>query len=545
MKKILIALLVMGILPLTFIYAQNAADKAKTLAERTFDDKNIILRFAAISDTHMQTPNWIPSRKLTKALEQLNAKADGKLDAVLISGDLTDYGMPEQAAELKRVFDNSSIDLNKTRLVFTIGNHEYYAHQLQKAPWKGGYLFRDVFGEQAYNGASPEEIQAANYHATVNGYDFIAVNCDQYESEVKYRDSDIEWLKKQLADAVKNHPGKPVFVTSHPNITGTNLGSNDGSFWAGRDLYYVLKDYPQVIFFCGHLHYSEADERSIWQGEFTTIGLGSTYYLSNHDKDDVTGSPFIDLDGGYEANDFLETPGQGLYLEVDKNNNVRITRMDFTHNRGIKTPWIIPAPKKDNSHLAYYTPAREKITFGKTAPVFPKNAYIKEVSTAKGLYQFEFTQAKDNDMVYCYEVSFIDNATGKVLKTISTLSDFYLYANPSDMSPVLVKTVAKADSVLYPFTTYYEKDYYLQIVALDCFGQKSAPLKSKVIKSSCFGNCQGNLLRNGTINGKDEWQLEKIEKPFINMACVETYENVSPRNLLNAGKSVSVQRPNL
>ncbi|HEX3074326.1 MAG TPA: metallophosphoesterase, partial [Ignavibacteriales bacterium] len=75
---------------------------------KKFDEKNIVLRFAAISDTHMQSPNWIPSQKLSKALEQLNAKADGKLDAVFISGDLTDYGLPEQAAELKRVFDHSS-----------------------------------------------------------------------------------------------------------------------------------------------------------------------------------------------------------------------------------------------------------------------------------------------------------------------------------------------------------------------------------------------------------------------------------------------------
>lgn len=496
MKKILIAFLIMCMLPSLFVSTAFAGGKPKALADKKFDEKNIVLRFGAISDTHMQSPNWIPSQKLSKALEQLNAKADGKLDAVFISGDLTDYGLPEQAAELKRVFDHSSIDLDKTRLVFAIGNHEYYGHQLQKLPWKGGFLFRDVFGDQAYKGASDEEIMAANYHAVVNGYDFIAINCDQYDGGVKYRESDLSWLKKQLDEAVKNRPGKPVFVASHPNIVGTNLGSNDGDFWAGKDLYYVLKDYPEVIFFCGHLHYSEADERNIWQGEFTTIGLGSTYYLSNHNKEDLSGESIIELSGGFETSDYLETPGQGVYAEVDKNNNVRLTKIDFTHRKDIKSPWLVPGPKKDKSHLLYYTPEQLKATFGKAAPVFPKGSVVKEISKVHGNYQYQFTQAKDNDMVYCYQVSFVEKASGKVLKSVYTLSDFYLYANPSEMAPALTKSVPKADSLLAPFNTNYAKDYYIQVVAVDCFGQKSAPIKSETIKGSGMGNSQGMIMND-------------------------------------------------
>jgi hypothetical protein len=252
---------------------KTVTGKQSLLPPVQFDENNVVIKFAAISDTHMQGTNGIPSQKLATALDQLNNKANGNLDALFVTGDLTDYGLPEQITELKRVFDNSKIDFHKTKFIFAIGNHEYYNHQLKGAVWNGGYLFKDVFGDEVYQGATDQEIKDGDYHAVVNSYDFIAVNCVQYDGGVKYADSDIAWLKDQLKIAAAERPGKPIFVGSHPNITGTNLGSNEGDYWACSDLYDILKNYPQVIYFCGHLHFPENDERSIWQGDFTTIGV--------------------------------------------------------------------------------------------------------------------------------------------------------------------------------------------------------------------------------------------------------------------------------
>lgn len=457
-----------------------------------FDDNNVIMSFATISDTHIQGTNGIPSQKLASVLEQINDKANGELDALLISGDLTDYGLPEQVTELKRVIDNSKIDLKKTRFIFALGNHEYYNHQLKGAAWEGGYLFKDDFGDEVYKDATDQEIKAGDYHTVVKGYDFIAVNCTQYEGGVKYANSDIAWLKIQLAQAALNDPGKPIFVTSHPNITGTNLGSNEGSYWTGTDLYRIIKSYPQVIYFCGHLHFPENDERSIWQGDFTTIGVGSTYYCSNHPTDDNNGNTFIDIVSGFETADAQKT-SQGLYIEIDKNNNVKITRMDFANKENIKSPWIIPSPKSDKSNLLYYTPKQEAVTQGNTAPVFPADAFVKEISkidSGNGVYQLKFTQAIDNDMVYSYQISFINKATGKIIKTISTLSDFYLHANPNEMSHSLIKTINNADSLLAPFSLVFNKEYYIKVVAINCFGFKSKPLVSNLITNSFYHNKQ-------------------------------------------------------
>jgi 3',5'-cyclic AMP phosphodiesterase CpdA len=477
---------------------QNGDKKDSKLPNVRFDDKNVVLRFAAISDIHIMGKDQKPSQRLYAALEQLNARAGGKLDVVFITGDLTEMGYPAQAAELKRVFDSSSVDLNKTRLVFAIGNHEYFGYKPEQGPWRGGFTFKDAFGDQAYIGATDEEIQAANYHAVVGGYDFIAVNCSKYGKGVTWAESDIAWLKEQLAKAAKERPGKPIFVGSHPNITGTNQGSNEGTYWNGRGLYDVLKDYPQAIYFCGHLHFSEANERNIWQGDFTTIGLASLFYLSNHIKDDDNGNTFIDVMEGFRTFDADSTPSQGVYGEIDKSGNVRLTKLDFTHKEEIKSPWLVPAPKEDKSHLLYYTPEQLKLTFGGEAPYFEEGSYVQEVSKDNGDYYFKFSQAKDNDLVLSYQISFIDNVTGKEIKNISALSDFYMHANPRDMAPVLTKFVLKADSVLAPFNTHYENDYYIQVIALDCYGQKSAPVKSSVIKGSgkktSMGNGQGLLM---------------------------------------------------
>lgn len=452
-----------------------------------FDKNNIVLKFGVLADIHIQGNNRPPSKKFASALKQLLTKANGNLDALLIAGDLTDYGLPSQVSDLKRIMYNSGLNLTKTRFIFALGNHEYYNHQLKGALWKGGYLFRDIFGNKVYKGATRKEIKAGDYHTTVNGYDFIAVNCSQYEGGVKYLSSDINWLKKQLKIAASNHPGKPVFVVSHPMITGTNFGSNEGAYWAGKDLYNVFMNYPQVIYFCGHLHFPENDERSIWQGDFTTIGVGSTFYCSNHPKDDKNGNTFIDIKRGFETDDARET-SQGLFVEVDKQSNVKIVRMDFANEEEIKSPWIIPAPQKDKSQLSYYTLQQEIKNLAGISPYFPHDASVKIIYKNNDEFKIMFTQAKDNDMVYSYRISFVGVNTNKILKTISTLSDFYLHAKPEEMASYLTRTIKNADSVLSPFGINYANDYYLNIVAIDCFGKTSKPLISKIINNSTFKN---------------------------------------------------------
>ena len=59
------------------------------VADLEFDEEHIVLRFGAISDTHLMAGQ----AKFEESLRQLYQKAGkNKLDAILVAGDLTDGG---------------------------------------------------------------------------------------------------------------------------------------------------------------------------------------------------------------------------------------------------------------------------------------------------------------------------------------------------------------------------------------------------------------------------------------------------------------------
>lgn len=447
-----------------------------TLPTQTFDETNIKSRFGVLSDIHISSDSGDANDKFASALQQLKAQAGGNLDAVLAVGDVTDYGKPEQAAAVAKVA-KANLDLTKTQFIPICGNHEIYNSELGGATWIGNNLFNDAFGGNLYPGATADEIAAGNYHTTINGYDYIGVNCMQYDGGVQYRQEDVDWLKAELQAANTANPGKPIYVFSHPMITGTNWGSNFSSFYSGSDLYSVLKDYPQVIYFAGHLHFPINDERDIWQGDFTTVGTGSCYYCSLEDQ--AFGMQYYDISGG-NPSDCMQY-SQGLYVEIDANNNTRITRMDFYNKATIKESWVIPAPDANKTFLKYYTNNRSLENNG---PSFDATATVKKdsIDTTKNTMTFEFNKATDDDMVYNYLVSFVDNTTGKTVKSVLMYSDFYRHANPADMSAVVQKTFSAG--TLAPFTTDYPNDYYIQVEAIDSYGVKSAAIKSEVYKGT-------------------------------------------------------------
>jgi hypothetical protein len=75
-------------------------------------------------------------------------------------------------------------------------------------------------------------------------------------------------------DGKKIDPSLPFFYVQHPHLKDTCYGP-----WAwGHDAGITTKTlsaYPNAIAFSGHSHYSLTDERTIWQGAFTSVGTGS------------------------------------------------------------------------------------------------------------------------------------------------------------------------------------------------------------------------------------------------------------------------------
>lgn len=112
-------------------------------------------------------------------------------------------------------------------------------------------------------------------HYTVNGFHFIGVSpdcekmSDGYRKILPYLKIEIELAKKECGDRL-------IFVTTHNCAENTVYGSDD---WGDKGLFDLFSQYPNLINFAGHLHYSLLDERSIWQGAFTAFGTQSTSYV--------------------------------------------------------------------------------------------------------------------------------------------------------------------------------------------------------------------------------------------------------------------------
>ncbi len=439
------------------------------LAGKTeFDENNIVLRFGAVSDLHYTQG----AAKFEECLRQLYQKAgENKLDAIFVAGDLTDGGSLSEVQTLKRTLDKVELAKKGTEFIFALGNHDI---AFDSKPYNGE-VFKKGLGDYAYKGATAEEIKNGNHHMVVNGYHFIAVNCKYYNGGCHHANEDLEWLKKALDEAVADDPAKPIFVATHPVIYDTVYGSKEGSYWYSTNINQVLKGYPQVFTFGGHLHFPLNDERNINQKSYTALGCGGTLYCSLEGA--INGIKPIDTGGGMEPGD-CHNFSQGLYLEVDKNNNVRITRMDFFNKAEIKKPWIVPSPKEDKSHLQAYT--LEAMSANNKAPYFEKNAAITIKRMTKRMIYFDFDAAKDDDLVYYYEIHLIEHDTGYPAGYNHTItySDFYRSANPEQMKTKLSKTAKINDFKVLFGLLETDREYVLRVIAVDTFGLKSEPICS-------------------------------------------------------------------
>ena len=438
-----------------------------------FNEKDIVLRFPAISDMHIA--GGLQSDKFLSALDQL--KERGPLDAILIGGDFTDYGLPEQVKTFCSLL-TSKVDLDKTRLVLAMGNHEMFDHELNKVPFMVNTYLKKELGDRYQHGAPNSDTMACRYHTQVSGFDLVAISCLSFEhGGVKYRQEDVDWLDDILT---KSDPNKPVFITTHAMLEGTEWGSDLGGYWAEENkgkLREMLNKHPNAILFSGHLHYPLNNELSIWQGEFTGVGTASVYFASMGDKD-PNGIPYLFMKGN-EPSDRMNF-SQGLLVEVDRAGNSRLTRMDFHNKKTIGEPWVIPAPKADKSHLRPYS--IEERTKGNQVPAFSAGSKVKvrNVKDPMDLLEVSFPKAKDDNMVISYEVTFINQKTGKEINKVALYSDYYrsTYGQQSDV------VFRVDDRMLYPFSTLYPDDYTCVVRAYDCYGAYSEPISSDTVKGT-------------------------------------------------------------
>lgn len=430
-----------------------------------FDEGHIVFSFGAISDTHVSGTSNDSGKKLTSALRQLKSKAQEKdedgLDAVVIAGDLTDTpgSASTQTGYFKSIYE-AELKPAQVPMIYTIGNHDansgyrWSSNTVQSARAMSQALGADYF----LTDQDPQ--MRENFECRdclVDGFHVLCVTPNS-SCPVGYYGNVVLWLDQKLKELTEADPERYVFVNTHPMIENTVYGSllgapsgeaisdiwysSAGDYWATRALTETLAKYPQAVTFGGHLHFPLHDPRSIWQGAFTSFGCGSVYYMA------IENGKYENMKSATVMNDSYEV-SDGWLIQIDRNGNLRATAMDFSNQAQIGTPYEIPFPHSDKSHLTRYGAERAAAN---QAPVLDPERLQMTTRQVGSLTStvVEWAKASDDEFAHHYVLTVTKD--GATIASKKYLSDFYRHPLPSGMKETWSVSLGSLASGTYQVT---------------------------------------------------------------------------------------------
>ncbi len=434
------------------------------------------LRFGVVSDIHITTPK--SCRMLERALRYFKKRG---ADAVVIPGDLADWGIRQSLVYLRETWDRVFAGTDVVPL-FCTGNHD----------WEG-WWYGDMTMEMHANGYSEDDRLYRNKDAStlakaweevfgekfepvrlrsVKGYDFVSSEYSVGPGKLA------KWMKGH-ADRLKGP--KPFFFFQHLPIKGTTA---DSFGWAddGKTKP-VLDPFHNCIAFTGHTHRPFLDERQIWQGEFTAIGVPSLSYACPPRDVFHENSHGAPKDGPKPVMPVLPTRrdlrgGQGFFVDV-WDDKVVVERIDIEELETDGFAWVIPVPH-DSANLPFANGARDDL---EPVPQFPKGASL-ELETRNA-----FDRSGRWAIVLDCRFPSAETAFGH------RVFDYEIRAVPRDGSDPLVKYFY---SPAYPKMAKFEpktqrfwfnvaelpqdREYVVEVRARNCFGRRSEPIVSGVLR---------------------------------------------------------------
>ena len=328
------------------------------------------LKVGVLSDIHISPPDMFNSAEAIKKFEDTLAffKRE-KVDAVLIAGDLTNDGLVRElqtvADAWKKIFGAINCGPEK---IFVTGNHEqvYYTSARKKGDFTNlryaDGLYRDVrknwkavFGEEW----SPFFIK------TVKGYSFVGAHWAEWNDEKALR-AFFEANRAKLAN------GRPFFYVQHAHPQNSCYGAWTWHQKDGGPTHKVLADYPNSVAFSGHTHYTITDERSVWQGAFTSLGTGALRWVSLPSGRE--NGPLGNGEGRRMGN--IGWGSQGMVMSVWDDVMV-FERYDFVNFEKLGDDWVVPVLRDRSTDREF---SFEKRIANTAAPEFPAGAEITVAS---------------------------------------------------------------------------------------------------------------------------------------------------------------------
>ncbi len=208
------------------------------------DRENLRLSFAAIADTHL--PNRESASLNLNNLFLDAEKSEADYDALLMAGDIADYGF---RSEYNRFFDVLDKQKAFPHLLVTMGNHD------------ARFIFKrnihDIIMKKVEKYLGIDAKGKSYYSIDIKGYTFIVIGTEKRVLEkASLSKEQINFLDSELARATKD--GKPVFVMCHQAFKDTHglpeVWKTGDMGEESDEVRAVMEKYRNVFFINGHLH---------------------------------------------------------------------------------------------------------------------------------------------------------------------------------------------------------------------------------------------------------------------------------------------------
>ncbi len=473
--------------------------KYPSIKTKTFDASNIVLSLGVVSDVHIN--QQAQANKWKSALQQLKAKAlendANGMAGVLVVGDLIDQPVNNQLSLFKSTLE-SEIDVTKTPMIYTIGNHDVPNYAWASTMVSDVAYMRNMFGDDYFQTDQDQEMRTKYEarHCVIGDYHILAISPNG-DSPIAYDPTAVTWLDNQLAAITSAEPEKYVIVLTHPMIKNTVYGSRLGEeggiwestlphYWATDVLTPVLRKYPQAVVFGGHLHFPLNDPRSVWQGDFSVFGCASVRYmaLENGKYEDMSSATVMK-----DCNEF----SQGNLLQFDASGNMRVLRMDFHNKDVIGEPIVSSYPTSDKGHLTKYNHTTRSL-----ANAAPSLSTLS-VDVADGAATAKWAAGTDDEFVHHYVLTL--RKGGAVVTTKKILADFYKSAKTSGMKKEWTRSLGNVSDGTYELT----------LEAFDSWDAAAKPLTKTFVVGATTNSIWTNdeagskAVSGGTGNASEGW----------------------------------------
>ena len=450
------------------------------------EEAGALLKMGVISDVHLNS-NPGSEATLRTALEYFR---DRGVEAVLVAGDIADAGRRQElqlfADTWFRVFpDDKAPDGHHVERLIVYGNHcmdgwrwnKYMRESAEAAARDGlGYApSRARIWEEVFH----EEFKPI-WMKTVKGIPVIGAHWETRETNP----NGIAIESFMAAHGREIDPRMPFIYVQHAHPKDTCMGAWAWGHDDGRATR-ALSPFPNAIAFSGHSHYSLTDERSVWQGAFTSINAASLSYASFDYslRENTSGNSF-----GYRgesrphrmSNIGRCRSGHGMLVSVFAD-HLAIERRSFIYDDLLGDDWIVPLPaangtysyaKRAAKRLAPEFAAGAKVTVAVT----PKKDEKDEKDFTHVTLTFPAAQPRGGCRVNEYEV------TAVLCEDDVELVQAQRRMMSPDHHRPLSSLVKDVSFVFAAEDLPLKGSYRFEVRPVECFGKKGAPLASEQVK---------------------------------------------------------------